>query len=77
MKVFSTRGYDLVLNGVGSPSEVTAALKECQKMGASRTEHHGADLTDPKQITHLFNFISEKWGRGPDILVNNAGKYPE
>ena len=36
-------------------------------------EYHGADLSDPQQITEMFGFIREKFGHSPDVLVNNAG----
>lgn len=62
-----------MLNGLESDTVVTAALKECRSLGAPRAEHHGADLSDPAQIVKLFEFMMEKWGRGPDILINNAG----
>ena len=38
--------------------------------------HHGADLCDPSQIAEMFQFIQDKFSRGPDILINNAGSPP-
>ena len=72
--VLASKGYDIVVNGFGSPEVIAAAVKEYQKRGARRVEYHGADLSRPEQIGAMFKFISEKFGHGPDILVNNAGK---
>ena len=72
--VLASKGYDIVVNGFGSPEVITAAVKEYQKRGARRVEYHGADLSKSDQIGEMFKFISEKFGHSPDILVNNAGK---
>ncbi len=62
-----------MLNGVGDKAEVASALEACRSTGGV-AEHHGADLSDPNQITELFECMMQRWGRTPDILVNNAGK---
>lgn len=72
-KALSGKGLDLVVNGFGSQEEVESAVEACRGEGASRVEHSSADLSEPRQISQLFNFVSRKWGRTPDILVNNAG----
>ncbi|KAL5509020.1 hypothetical protein EMCRGX_G004301 [Ephydatia muelleri] len=66
-------GYDVVVNGFGAPAEIEQVVKECKEKGARKVEYHGADLSDVKQIVQMFEFVREKFGRGPDVLVNNAG----
>ena len=70
-------GYDVVVNGFGAPAEIEQVVKECKEKGARKVEYHGADLSDVKQIVQMFEFVREKFGRGPDVLVNNAGKSEE
>jgi NAD(P)-dependent dehydrogenase (short-subunit alcohol dehydrogenase family) len=65
-----------MLNGLDNEEMVTSALEACRKGGASKVMHHGADLSDPNQITQLFESVREHWGRTPDIVVNNAGEGP-
>ena len=78
-KALAGSNYDIVVNGLGSDAEIDAAVLECRGEGGSggsmTVEHHGADLSSPKQIEDLFQFIGEKFGQGPDVLVNNAGTY--
>ena len=62
-----------MVNGFGSKDEVESAVEACRREGAPRVEHSSADLSDPRQISELFDFVSRKWGSSPDILVNNAG----
>ena len=73
-KVLASKGYDIVVNGFGSPEVIEAVVKECQSRGAGRVEYHGADLSKPDQIGEMFRFILERFGHSPDVLVNNAGK---
>ena len=54
--------------------EIQSKLEECEKLGAKMAVHHGADLSDPKQIEDMFGFVQEKCGQGPDVLINNAGE---
>ena len=69
----SGKGFDIIVNGFGAPAEIEQVVKECKEKGAKKVEYHGADLSDVKQIVQLFEFVREKFGRGPDVLVNNAG----
>ena len=69
-------GYDVVINGFGAPAEIEQVVKDCREKGAKKVEYHGADLSDVKQIVQMFEFVREKFGRGPDVLVNNAGMVP-
>ena len=69
----SGNGYDVVVNGFGTPAEIEQVVKDCKEKGAKKVEYHGADLTDVKQIVQMFEFVREKFCRGPDVLVNNAG----
>lgn len=73
-QALSANGCDMMLNGLDGEEEVKVAVEVCQKGGASRVKHHGADLSDPRQIKQLFECVRESWGRPPDILVNNAGR---
>ena len=74
MQVLAGRGYSVIINGFGPPEEIDSILTECRQLGARLAHHHGADLSDPKQIEELLKFVVDKCGHGPDILVNNAGE---
>ncbi len=72
--MLSAKGYELVLNGLGGSSEIDSAMEACQRSGAPGVRHHGADLSDPKQISEMFSWTADTCGRTPDVLVNNAGE---
>ena len=74
MQVLAGKGYSIIINGFGQQEEIHSILAECRQLGARLAERHGADLSDPKQIEHLFEFVVDKCGHGPDVLVNNAGE---
>ena len=75
-KALAAKGYDIVINGFGSPEDIQRARDECLAKGAGRVEYHGADLSDPPQIEKMFEYVKEQFsGRGPDVLVNNAGSF--
>ena len=56
-----------------------AAANLLEELGdISDRKHHvyAADLADPDQISGLFKYIAQEWGR-LDVLVNNAGIWVE
>lgn len=61
-------GADVILNGFGDSEKAKADLS---RLGG-RVGYHGADLSQPEQITDLFAYAEHEFG-GVDILVNNAG----
>lgn len=61
-------GADVILNGFGDSETAKADLS---RLGG-RVGYHGADLSQPEQITDLFAYAEHEFG-GVDILVNNAG----
>ena len=64
-----------MLNGLGGKAEVEQAVEVCQRSGAPSVRHHGADLSDPQQISEMFGVMTDTFGAGPDVVVNNAGKF--
>lgn len=65
-------GANVVLNGLGSKSEIQAALETVRKNASGDIEFHGADMRDPKAIENMISAVEDDKGC-VDILVNNAG----
>jgi 3-hydroxybutyrate dehydrogenase len=65
---------NVVLNGVGSPQEVEAAVSTIEKLAApgNKVKFIGADLGKPSEIQSMVAHTVESFGR-LDVLINNAG----
>lgn len=65
------RNATLVINYIGEDEAAENTLNEVQNLGAEAIKIK-ADVSNPKEVEHLFQEIQSKYGR-LDILVNNAG----
>lgn len=70
-EALAAHGASIVMNGMGSPDQLDAAVGQVSRHGTS-VVHHTADLQRPDQIKHMMDFAEGEFG-GLDILVNNAG----
>ena len=68
---FAQAGADVVVCSRRPADETCQAIQGAGKKCLNLI----ADLTDPVQVTDLFNEITATWGT-IDILINNAGIYP-
>jgi len=65
------RNATLVINYIGENEAAENTLNEVRNLGAEAIKIK-ADVSNPKEVEHLFQEIQSKYGR-LDILVNNAG----
>lgn len=65
-------GADVMLNGLGDPTEIEAARAHLAAEHGVRVLHHPADMTRPEEIADLIARTQGEFGR-LDVLVNNAG----
>lgn len=65
-------GAQLVLHGLGSPSDIEAAIASVNASGAVPASFERADLREPAEITAMMERIHARHG-AIDILVNNGG----
>ena len=72
-RAFASQGADLMLNGLGEPSDHRrpARANSPAEFGV-RVDHHPADMTRPDEIAAMVAATEEAFG-AVDILVNNAG----
>ncbi|KAA5804956.1 3-hydroxybutyrate dehydrogenase [Alkalicaulis satelles] len=68
----AANGCDIVLNGLGKPSEIEALRKRLESTYNVRALYHSANMLKPGEIADLIAFAHRELGR-LDILVNNAG----
>ncbi len=66
-KALAEAGARVMINGFGSPEQITAAQAE-----AGGALYHGADMSKPAEIAAMMAAAQDQLG-GVDILVNNAG----
>ena len=64
-------GANIVLNGLGAPADIEAAVKKVQGHGV-RVAYDGADMLRHNQIAEMIAKAERDFG-SVDILVNNAG----
>jgi 3-oxoacyl-[acyl-carrier protein] reductase len=64
-------GFAVIVNYAGSPVEAEALASKIKAAGG-RAIPIGADVSDPKAISHMFEVAQSSFG-GVDVLVNNAG----
>ena len=71
-RAVATRGGDVVLNGLGDPSEIERTRAELEASCGVRVRYHGADMRKGDEVADMVAFANHQLGR-LDILVNNAG----
>ncbi|MET3835047.1 3-hydroxybutyrate dehydrogenase [Brevundimonas sp. UYEF29] len=65
-------GGDVVLNGLGDPTEIERTRADLEASSGARVLYHPADMTRGDEIADMIGFAERELGR-LDILVNNAG----
>ncbi|KIC56309.1 3-hydroxybutyrate dehydrogenase [Brevundimonas nasdae] len=65
-------GGDVVLNGLGDPTEIERTRADLEASPGVRVLYHPADMTRGEAIADMIAFAERELGR-LDILVNNAG----
>ncbi|WP_295207292.1 3-hydroxybutyrate dehydrogenase [uncultured Brevundimonas sp.] len=65
-------GGDVVLNGLGDPTEIERTRADLEASSGVRVLYHPADMTRGEEIADMIAFAERELGR-LDILVNNAG----
>lgn len=65
-------GGDVVLNGLGDPTEIERTRADLEASSGVRVLYHPADMTRGEEIADMIAFTKRELGR-LDILVNNAG----
>jgi 3-hydroxybutyrate dehydrogenase len=71
-RTFAQAGMDVMLNGLGSKTEVERTRSEIQETYDVRADYSGADMSKPGEILQMIEQARARFGR-VDILVNNAG----
>ncbi|MDR6757645.1 3-hydroxybutyrate dehydrogenase [Mycoplana sp. BE70] len=69
---FAKSGTNVLINGLGSLTEVEAIRERLEGLGDGKVIFHPADMTKPPEIADLMAVAASEFG-GVDILVNNAG----
>ncbi len=71
-RAVASRGGDVVLNGLGDPSEIERTRAEMEASCGVRVRYHGADMRKGDEVADMVAYAKHQLGR-LDILVNNAG----
>lgn len=71
-RAVASRGGDVVLNGLGDPSEIERTRAEMEASCGVRVRYHAADMTKGDEVADMVAFAKHQLGR-LDVLVNNAG----
>ena len=71
-RAVAARGGDVVLNGLGDPSEVERNRAEMEAACGVRVRYHAADMRHGEEVADMVAYAKHELGR-LDILVNNAG----
>lgn len=71
-RAVAARGGDVVLNGLGDPSEIERMRTEMEAACGVRVRYHAADMRHGEEVADMVAFARHELGR-LDILVNNAG----
>jgi len=65
-------GMDVMLNGLGDPTEIEAIRASLAEKAGARIAFHGADMSKPDEIADLVETTRRVLG-AVDVVVNNAG----
>jgi 3-hydroxybutyrate dehydrogenase len=68
----AARGGDVVLNGLGDPSEIERTRAEMETSCGVRVRYHAANMLKGDEVADMVAYAKHQLGR-LDILVNNAG----
>jgi 3-hydroxybutyrate dehydrogenase len=71
-RAVASRGGDVVLNGLGDPSEIERTRAELETACNVRVRYHAANMLKGDEVADMVAFGKHQLGR-VDILVNNAG----
>jgi 3-hydroxybutyrate dehydrogenase len=71
-RAVAARGGDVVMNGLGDPSEIERTRAGIEAACGVRVRYHAADMRRGEEVADLVAFAKHELGR-LDILVNNAG----
>jgi len=65
-------GANVMVNGLGAPQQIDAAVRSISDAGDGRVEFSAANMVQPDEIAAMVRSTADSFG-GVDILVNNAG----
>jgi 3-hydroxybutyrate dehydrogenase len=71
-EAFARDGWNVVLNGLGTPADIAAAVGAVDALGQGAVYHDPANMLEPDQITAMVKTAENRFG-AVDVLVNNAG----
>lgn len=71
-RAVASRGGDVVLNGLGDPSEIERTRSEMETSCGVRVRYHAANMLRGDEVADMVAYGKHELGR-VDILVNNAG----
>ncbi|MBI2260525.1 MAG: 3-hydroxybutyrate dehydrogenase [Caulobacterales bacterium] len=71
-RAIASRGGEVVLNGLGDPSEIERTRAEMEASCGVRVRYHGADMRRGDEVADMVAYGKHQLGR-VDILINNAG----
>lgn len=71
-RAIASRGGEVVLNGLGDPSEIERTRAGLEASCGVRVRYHGADMRRGDEVADMIAYGKHELGR-VDILINNAG----
>jgi 3-hydroxybutyrate dehydrogenase len=71
-RAIASRGGEVVLNGLGDPSEIERTRAGLEASCGVRVRYHGADMRRGDEVADMVAYGKHELGR-VDILINNAG----
>ncbi|WGM31017.1 3-hydroxybutyrate dehydrogenase [Brevundimonas sp. NIBR11] len=71
-RAVASRGGEVVLNGLGDPSEIERTRAELEASCGVRVRYHAANMLKGDEVGDMVAYAKHQLGR-LDILVNNAG----
>ena len=71
-RAIASRGGEVVLNGLGDPSEIERTRAEMEASCGVRVRYHAADMRRGDEVADMVAYGKHQLGR-VDILINNAG----
>jgi 3-hydroxybutyrate dehydrogenase len=71
-RAIASRGGDVVLNGLGDPSEIERTRAELEASCGVQVRYHAANMLRGDEVADMVAYGRHQLGR-VDILINNAG----